>query len=179
MISIRLSLSRHVSALLVFMALAVGACQESPLDLNDEEDRAAPAMAAMAESYHELADVAVEAGDLLGAEQAMRDLIDAMGRDGGRTPSTQELGMDAFGRLGRILMDQNRHEDALIIANQGLAYGEDLAKSSIFAGYLHQLRGDILRNAGDDRNAVKAHKAAILVFKSILETHADSPQGAP
>ena len=175
----RPSLPRLLAVLLVFMALAMGACHEPPPADLAQENHTAPAMAAMAESYHELADVAVESGDLDGAAQAMRDLVDSLGGSERAESATRELGMDALGRLGRILIDQDRQDEALIVADQGLAFGGDLSESSSVAGYLHQLRGDVLRSAGDDRGAVEAHKAAIMVFKHILETHADTTPGAP
>ena len=99
----------------------------------------------------------------------MRDLVKALAESNVQHRERLELGMDAYARLARILMDEGKLEDALGAANDGLAFGAEVADDSLFAGYLHQIKGDILRTRGDDRGAVDAHKEAITVFKAILD----------
>jgi predicted negative regulator of RcsB-dependent stress response len=164
-------LIRLVSAVgLGFLILLAAGCQED--QYGGDPNESVPAMVAMAQSYHEQADIAVQNDDLAAAETAMVDLVSALDNLTLEHRERLELGMDAYARLARIRMDQEDLEGAYDATNQGLLFGEEAAQDSLFAGYLHQIRGDILRARGDDRGAVDAHKDAIAVFKLILDSQA-------
>lgn len=161
---------RLFAVLLTLLCLLMAGCQED--QFGGDPNESVPAMVAMAQSYHEQADIAVQSNDLEAAEAAMVELVGALDSLTLEHRERLEIGMDAYARLARIRMDQGDLQGAYDAANQGLLFGEEAADNSLFAGYLHQIRGDILRARGDDRGAVDAHKDAITVFKKILDSQA-------
>ncbi|OIP29048.1 MAG: hypothetical protein AUK47_28405 [Deltaproteobacteria bacterium CG2_30_63_29] len=160
------------AALQLLIALAslgfMSGCYEGPAPalLSDQTTEAAMAMA---QSYHTQADIAVENNDLQSAANAMTELIEALERTSKRQDEVADLVMDASGRLSRILSEEGKLDEALEAVESGLERGGERSKTSLFAGYLWQSRGDILRQQGDDRGAVESHRAAIVIFKRLLD----------
>ena len=158
-------------AVLGLLLSALVACYEpAPPEELVSQKHALAAMVGIAQSYHAQADIAAERGDLVGAGEAMRALINELAGYPEEHRERIELSLDAHGRLARILMEQGENEAALDVIDEGLSFAGEAAAESLFAGYLLQARGDALRAIGDDRGAVQAHKDAILIFKALLDS---------
>lgn len=165
--------------LLGVLAASTG-CHEAdaPPDANPQaqEHQAVAAIAALAQSYHSQADIAVAAGDLPAAEAAMRQLLTELEAIELSHTERYEQRLDAYSRLARILIDQNQLEEAQILLQTATAIiPEDPTQNpSLFAGYLFQVQADLFRAQEKPRQAIEAHKEAILIFQAILDAHAQS-----
>lgn len=169
---------QHVAArcsrlLLLLLALLVSAsCSEPQEDAaptaTSSPDPSRAALVGLAQSHHVQADLAVERGDLAAAEAHMRELVVELQarRD---MPDALELGLDAYTRLCRILVDQARPQDALAVTDEAIAFGGQDLERSIFGGYLYQTRGNIQRTLGDDAGTIASHRKAIEIFKALLD----------
>ncbi len=144
------------------------ACQQDELSKPPDERHIA-ATVAMAQSYHAQVDIALEQGERREAKAALEALVEALTAADMQHPVVGDLALDAHGRLARLWEEEGEVDLALAVIERGLSSAGPRGEQSVFAGYLLQMRGDLLRSQGDDLGAVEAHRQAILIFKSILE----------
>jgi len=88
--------------------------------------------------------IAVEANELARAESLLRGVMD-------RTKD-EELALVARTRLARVLLAQNKPDDALALL--------DLKRAGAFAPRFHEVRGDALLAKGDRAGALKEYEQA-------------------
>ena len=171
-------MKRFFLAVVMFGMLVSCADTTSEPQASPPPDQSGPALVAMAHSYHETADLALEQNDLKGAKAAMQSLIQDLDSYQSPLDETLNLQLDAHARLARLTLNEGDAEAALKVADEGLAKAGNYANSSIFGGYLQQIRGDALRAQGNPAGAVEAHAQAIRIFKALLEKTQENPQGS-
>jgi hypothetical protein len=135
-----------------------------------DEDTRLPALLALVESHHRQADLAIDQGDLPSAVTSMTDLIADLNAATLNHPERLLFLIDAHTRLARLQTQQGHLTEALSTIDAGLRWHYQTPRPTLFGGYLLQTKGDLLYDLHDDRGAIQAHKEAILVFKSIIDS---------
>jgi hypothetical protein len=135
-----------------------------------DEDTRLPALFALVESHHRQADLAIDQGDLPAAVTSMTALIADLNAATLDHPERLLFLIDAHTRLARLQTQQGHLTEALATIDAGLRWHYQTPHPTLFGGYLLQTKGDLLYDLHDDRGAIQAHKEAILVFKSIIDS---------
>jgi predicted negative regulator of RcsB-dependent stress response len=119
--------------------------RDDALKQADELRSRSPASPYADQSDLALARAAVERNELDEAVRLLRRVADGS--------KDAELRLVARTRLGRVLVAQGKHDDALALL--------DPAQAGAFAGLVHDIRGDALAAKGDAAGARKEYEAAL------------------
>ncbi len=121
------------------------------------------AYAASVAAHHKRADVFVKKQDLSGAIAEMRAAVALKAPD---DPRALELVLDAYGRLGDLLVKAGRPADAVAVSRDGIARTKE---PSAFLARLYVVLGDALAGSGKDDEALDAYQHAIDVNAQLMK----------
>lgn len=93
---------------------------------------------AQAKNFHRKADVYLHDGNLDQAIAAVREVLTISFPDG--SPEGEEVLLDARARLAKLLVSQGAVDEALQVADQGLATA---TRESYFLGNLYTVKGEV------------------------------------
>jgi tetratricopeptide (TPR) repeat protein len=149
-------------ALLVLALVAVAACDRGHDRVDTPAAERAPQGAVSdellralgeAQNLHHAADVHHARGELDQAIEAVRKVLDVPFPLG--APEADEVRLDARARLGLLLVEAGRLDEAEAIVDEGLRqHGPD----SFIRANLHQVRGKLWEARGNTREAILSYE---------------------
>jgi tetratricopeptide (TPR) repeat protein len=157
------------------LALLAGCVQEAEERRIDEHLMAA---LGQARALHHLADVHLAEGDPAKAEEAVERIFDVEFPAG--APERDDVVVDAYGRLAKIQLAQDRLDEAAATLQKGVG---SVRRDTFYTASLHLIEGEIhearskkAREAGDEpsaraeaRRAIEAYEESIAINERVME----------
>ncbi|MBI2898251.1 MAG: hypothetical protein HYY06_32170 [Deltaproteobacteria bacterium] len=131
-----------------------------------------------ARALHHLADVHLAEGDTARAEDAVERILEVDFPAG--APERDDVVVDAYGRLAKIRLGQDRLDEAAATLQKGYGLGRRdtfyTASLHLIEGEIHEARSKKAREAGDEpvtraeaRRAIEAYEESIAINERVME----------